>query len=91
MVQLRDDFQPMVGYSQTPRGKGLLTRTPLCPGEAVVVVLVVKRRRGKPLQVCFITEEDFGGKGAGVKLAVAFGFSVAYEPYEIRGSWGISC
>lgn len=41
--------------------------------------------------MCLITEEDFGGKRAEVKLAVAFGFSVAYEPYEIRGSRGISC
>lgn len=41
--------------------------------------------------MCFITEEDFGGKGAEVKFVVAFGFSVAYEPYEIRGSRGVSC
>lgn len=42
MVQLHDDFQPVVGCRlQTPRGRGLLSRTPFCPGEAVVVVVLV--------------------------------------------------
>lgn len=31
MVQLRDGFQLMVGYSQTPHGRGLLAGTPALP------------------------------------------------------------
>lgn len=84
LVQLRGDFRLVVGYGQTARDRDLTLPWGGCGGGD-------SEKKYVPIPVRFITEEDFAGKGAEVKLAVAFGFSVAYEPYEIRGSWGISC